>query len=89
MFASLTESIKALNTQENLNDDANRATGIEPSADMMGSADNLGVRTNFPVSRTKEPTVDQHLQTTEEAFFETIDQVIFNHRIRKLCSGFI
>lgn len=52
------------------------STGIEPSADMMTmseSSTNLSVPNSVGV--VAEPTVDQNLQTAEEGFFETIDQV--------------
>ncbi len=52
------------------------SSGIEPSADMMTMSEssiNLSVPNSVGV--VAEPTVDQNLQTAEEGFFETIDQV--------------
>ena len=80
MFQSLKQQLQAIQVQENATsptDDPNRATGIEPSADMMPAIDNNGSQINLSVSQpvAAEPTVDQNLQTAEENFFETIDQV--------------
>ncbi len=81
MFESLKQQLQAIQIQEqtnNVTDESNKATGIEPSADMMPAVDNNGGQINLSVSQAApaEPTVDQNLQTAEENFFETIDQVI-------------
>lgn len=72
-FDNLKES---LNNQENLvgaEDEGMKASGIEPSADMANRGNQINQ--SFSISRQIEPSVDQNLQTAEEAFFETIDQV--------------
>ena len=80
MFESLKEQLQAIQIKENATektDEPNKATCIEPSADMMPAIDNNGSQINLSVSQAvpTEPTVDQNLQTAEENFFETIDQV--------------
>ena len=52
---------------------------VEPSADMAQQC--LAPQTNFPALINippPEPTVDQDLQSAEEAFFDIIDQVFSN-----------
>ena len=84
MFASITESLKALNANspvpESSGEDSNRVSGIEPSADMMVS-DHSSNKPSVLTNQKIEPTVDQHLQSAEEGFFETIDQVKSKHQI--------
>lgn len=78
VFDNIKETLQALQNQDGTSeDDSNRNVGIEPSADMILSTDNRGSQINLSISQPKpiEPTVDQHLQTSEESFFETIDQV--------------
>lgn len=54
-----------------------QVSGIEPSADMMSTATVQGSQANLSASHAHpESTVDQNLQAAEEAFFETIDQVM-------------
>lgn len=74
MFESLKESLQALKENTNTGE-TNETTGIEPSADMMTASDGSGSQINLSVSQPMESTVDQHLQSAEEAFFETMDQV--------------
>ncbi|KAI9556247.1 hypothetical protein GHT06_018821 [Daphnia sinensis] len=75
MFESLKETLQALHSKENTsNGESHEATGIEPSIDMMAAVDGQGSQINLSVSQPMESTVDQHLQTAEEAFFETMDQ---------------
>lgn len=79
MFESLKETLQALHSKENTsNGECHEATGIEPSIDMMPAIDGQGSQINLSVSQPMESTVDQHLQTAEEAFFETMDQDILS-----------
>lgn len=75
MFESLKETLQALNNKENTSNNEIVQNGIEPSADMMPAVDNQGSQINLSVSQPVEPTVDQTLQSAEDAFFETINQV--------------
>ena len=75
MFESLKETLQALNNKENISNNEILQNGIEPSADMMPAVDNQGSQINLSVSQPVEPTVDQTLQSAEDAFFETINQV--------------
>lgn len=71
------EAASAGNSTEDNNKEPKQVCGIEPSADMLSTADLLARQVNLAVSHAHaEPTLDQNLQTAEEAFFETIDQVI-------------
>lgn len=51
------------------------STGIEPSADMMDQSASLSVPNSISPAHSAELSVDQTLQSAEENFFETIDQV--------------
>lgn len=75
-FDNLKES-QSLNNQDTVvaDDEANKVSGIEPSADMAPTDRGGQINHSFSISRQIEPSVDQHLQNAEEAFFETIDQV--------------
>lgn len=81
MFESLKETLQALHTKDNTTSSNNQTNekenAIEPSADMVPAIDNQGSQINLSVSQAAPvaPTVDQTLQSSEEAFFETIDQV--------------
>ena len=78
MFESVKETLQALHSKENTcNNETNKEeTEIELSADMLPVADNHG---QISVCLTKDssavPTVDQTLQSSEEAYFEAIYQV--------------
>ena len=78
MFESLKETLQALQNKDNAtsnNETNEKAPGIEPSADMLPN--NQRSQTNMSGSQVAPvaTTVDQTLQSSEEAFFETIDQV--------------
>jgi dynein intermediate chain 2 len=75
MFESLKETLQALNNKENTSNNEAVKNGIEPSADMMPAVDNQGSQINLSISQPVEPTVDQTLQSAEDAFFETMNQV--------------
>lgn len=75
MFESLKETLQALNNKENTSNNEAVQNGIEPSADMMPAVDNQGSQINLSISQPVEPTVDQTLQSAEDAFFETMNQV--------------
>ncbi|EFX67062.1 hypothetical protein DAPPUDRAFT_262127 [Daphnia pulex] len=74
------ETLQALNiNQENTSGkEVNEGSVIEPSADMLPATDKTGSLINVSVSHAAPvgPSVDQTLQSSEEAFFEieTIDQ---------------
>ena len=83
MFESLKETLQALNiNQENRptsGKEVNEGSVIEPSADMLPATDKTGSQINVSVSHAAPaaPSVDQTLQSSEEAFFEieTFDHV--------------
>ncbi|XP_046653741.1 dynein intermediate chain 3, ciliary-like [Daphnia pulicaria] len=81
MFESLKETLQALNNKENTSDNEAVQNGIEPSADMMPAVDNQGSQINLSISQPVEPTVDQTLQSAEDAFFETMNQDILSRGI--------
>lgn len=66
----------APNNADDNNKEAKRVSGIEPPADMLSTTDLRASQVSLSVSHAHpEPTLDQNLQTAEESFFETIDQV--------------